>query len=303
MLAFRFLSGLFGASSINNAGATIGDVSFSPDARKYISAGTHLQRFAQMTTPLERNRFMLFYALCAFGGPAVSPIVAGFTEAFAPTWRWNLYVCAIIVGTITLVCIAGLDETHHATIIYRRAMKQGKGNTVKRKSKQEIISMFKTAIARPAIILTTEPIAILISLYLGVLYAILYGFFGSFSVIFMYAVPSASLKPTSLTCCCSNIRGFTVWQYGLTYISIGIGFILGGVVRGLLNFPRQLPYRLVQIMAVFAQRILAKEYERTGGKPRPEMRFIQAFWGGPLAAMCVIAFGSRKSGHSLWRRF
>ena len=59
-----------------------------------------------------------------------------FTESFAPTWRWNLYICAIIAGTVTLLALAGLDETHHATIIYRRQTKQG-GATVQRKTRKQ----------------------------------------------------------------------------------------------------------------------------------------------------------------------
>ena len=47
----------------------------------------------------------------------------------------------------------------------------------------------------------------LVSLYLSVLYGILYGFFEAFTVVYL------------------EIRGFKTTSYGLTYIALGLGFV------------------------------------------------------------------------------
>lgn len=57
----------------------------------------------------------------------------------------------------------------------------------------------------------------LVSLYLSILYGILYGFFETFSVVFV------------------EIRGFETTSYGLTYIALGLGFAVGSILLGTLG--------------------------------------------------------------------
>jgi hypothetical protein len=54
----------------------------------------------------------------------------------------------------------------------------------------------------------------LISLYLSILYGILYGFFEAFTVVYL------------------EIRGFRDTSFGLTYIALGLGFGIACVVLG-----------------------------------------------------------------------
>ncbi|KAJ7216271.1 major facilitator superfamily domain-containing protein [Mycena haematopus] len=185
LLIFRFFVGFFGSASINNVPASIGD----------------------FTTPLERGRYTISYALFAFGGPALGPLASAFIQQDAD-FQWNLLVMAIF-STIMSILVGLVPETHGPTLLRWRIAKEGKAPPL---HFGKIMSVFKVALARPIIYLFTEPVVMLVSLYLSVLYGILYGFFEAFTVVFL------------------DIRGFKNTSFGLTYIALGVGFGVACVV-------------------------------------------------------------------------
>lgn len=226
MLTFRFLAGLFASSSINNGPASIADVRL--DSRAAGSALTirpgHDRHPARSVHALLRHRglWRTLSVRSALGSRRSSaerrrsgPVCGGFIQAYAPTWRWNLHVCSIFVGSATILAFVALDETHHPTIIARRNARQS-GAAVKRKSFREVATIFRIAIARPAQILFTgasynpslgaarlkvsaEPIAALVSLYLSILYAVLYGFFALFPIVYEWVTARAASGRRQLT--------------------------------------------------------------------------------------------------------
>ncbi|KAJ7902881.1 major facilitator superfamily domain-containing protein [Mycena olivaceomarginata] len=188
LLIFRFFVGFFGSASINNVPASIGDY----------------------TTPLERGRYTISYALFAFGGPALGPLASAFIQQDAG-FRWNLRVMAIFCAVLSIL-VALAPETHGPTLLKWRMAKEGK--TPPRQDFGKVMFVFKGALARPIIYLFTEPVVMLISLYLSILYGILYGFFEAFTVVYL------------------EIRGFRDTSFGLTYIALGLGFGIACVVLG-----------------------------------------------------------------------
>ncbi|KAJ7607384.1 major facilitator superfamily domain-containing protein [Roridomyces roridus] len=100
LLIFRFLLGFFGASTINNVPASIGDY----------------------TTP--KNRLIIVDALMAFGGPALGPLLSAFIQDGAG-FRWNLRVMAIFT-TVLSIAAACVPETHGPTLLKWRLAKEGK---------------------------------------------------------------------------------------------------------------------------------------------------------------------------------
>ncbi|GAA5839929.1 hypothetical protein JCM9279_005211 [Rhodotorula babjevae] len=192
LLSFRFAVGLFGSAQINNVPASIGD----------------------FTVPANRGPYSIIYAICAFGGPALGPLSSSFVETEAG-YRWNLRVIAIFC-TFTSLLAAFVPETHHPTLARHRAEKES-SEPVARKSVADVVRVYKGALSRPFIFLFTEPIVAIISLYLSVLYGILYGFFPAFSVVWI------------------EIRGFSQQSFGLTYIALGLGFLIGAMAIALLG--------------------------------------------------------------------
>ncbi|KAJ6516767.1 major facilitator superfamily domain-containing protein [Mycena vitilis] len=191
LLIFRFLVGFFGAASINNVPASIGDY----------------------TTALERLRYSILYALFAFGGPALGPLTSAFIQEDAG-FQWNLRVMAIFSAVLS-IGVAFVPETHGPTLLKWRIAKEGKAPPPLELGK--IMSVFRAALARPITYLFTEPVVMLVSLYLSVLYGILYGFFEAFTVVYL------------------DIRGFKNTSFGLTYISLGAGFGVACLVLGTLG--------------------------------------------------------------------
>ncbi|KAJ6510592.1 major facilitator superfamily domain-containing protein [Mycena sanguinolenta] len=188
LLIFRFLVGFFGSASINNVPASIGD----------------------LTSPLERGRYTISYALFAFGGPSLGPLASAFIQQYAG-FRWNLLVMAIFSAILSIL-VAFVPETHGPTLLKWRIAKEGKAPPPLPLSR--IMAIFKIALARPIIYLFTEPVVMLVSLYLSVLYGILYGFFEAFSVVYL------------------DIRGFKNTSFGLTYIALGAGFGIACIALG-----------------------------------------------------------------------
>ncbi|KAK4051557.1 hypothetical protein OIV83_002697 [Microbotryomycetes sp. JL201] len=100
LLVARFFVGFFGASSINNVPASIGD----------------------FTTLVQRGPFTILYALCAFAGPVTGPLVSSFIEVHAG-YRWNFRVMAIFI-TVSTIAAALVPETHAPTIFKRKLVRQ-----------------------------------------------------------------------------------------------------------------------------------------------------------------------------------
>ncbi|PRQ70358.1 Major facilitator superfamily domain-containing protein [Rhodotorula toruloides] len=186
LLVFRFFIGFFGSASINNVPASVGD----------------------FTVPRTRGPFTVLYAVCAFGGPSIGPLLSAFIEHDAG-FRWNLRVMAIF-STVTSILVAFVPETHHPTLHRWRLAKEA-AVEVKPGGWQVIFGVYKQALARPFVFLFTEPVVLFVSVYLSVLYGVLYGFFEAFTVVWL------------------EKRHFSITSYGLTYISLGLGFLVGAV--------------------------------------------------------------------------
>ncbi|KAJ7619344.1 major facilitator superfamily domain-containing protein [Roridomyces roridus] len=232
MLIFRFLIGFFGSSTINNVPASLGDY----------------------TTPAERGVYSICYALMAFGGPSIGPLISAFIQHDAG-FRWNLRVMAIF-STVLSLAVAFVPETHGPTLLKKRVAKEGKAPSPL--TLRMIANVFKTALARPIIYLFTEPVVMLVSIYLSVLYGILYGFFEAFTVVYL------------------EIRGFSSTSYGLTYISLGLGFLFACV-----------------LLATIGQKLYLKSAEvdaQRGLPTQPEARLALAYYGAILSPISLFIF-------------
>lgn len=148
LIAFRFLAGVSGSSSLNNHPASISD----------------------FTTAAQRNRYSAAYAFCAFEGAAVAPLVGGFIVNRAG-WRFMTIVTAIVASVAFLLIVVGVDESYAPILLHRKYGQMP--NTVR----PSLISRMKTALLQPFKLLFTEPILALVCLYISVLYGLFYGFF------------------------------------------------------------------------------------------------------------------------------
>ncbi|CZR54366.1 probable mfs-multidrug-resistance transporter [Phialocephala subalpina] len=192
LIILRFFAGAFGSSPLTNAGGVIAD----------------------MFPASQRGMAMSVFAAAPFLGPVLGPIIGGFlgeTEG----WRWVEGLMAIFTGALWIIGTLTIPETYTPVILRRRAAKLSKMTSKVYKSKMEIDQgaksikqEFKTALSRPWILLFSEPIVLLLSIYMAVIYGTLYMMFAAFPIVYQQG------------------RGWSPGIGGLAFIGVMVGELM-----------------------------------------------------------------------------
>ncbi|KAJ5716338.1 MFS multidrug transporter [Penicillium malachiteum] len=237
--------------------------------------------------PIEqRGLATAIWSLGPLIGPSVGPLAGGFMGETIG-WRWIFWVLMILGGVVSLGIEFLNEETYASLLIRRKTLRLSKElNRSDLRSayapNQDIhISLRQTlkhGLRRPVILFIKSPIVALLSLYMAVVYGLLYLFFTTISDVF------------------KNTYGWSTGISGLAYMGIGFGFIMGLAAN-----------------AMTSDRIVKKLTARNGGKYEPEMRlpamifyacFVPAsffwygwsadkavFWIVPIIGMAPFGFG------------
>jgi multidrug resistance protein len=191
----RFFAGTFGSSLLTNAGGVIAD----------------------MFPANQRGLGMSVFAAAPFLGPTIGPIVGGFVGETVG-WRWVEGVMAIFTGVLWIAGALYIPETYPPVLLQKRAAALSKQTgkkyisiLEKRRGKRTPAQAFKTALARPWALLFTEPIVLLISIYMAIIYGTLYMLFGAFPIVFQ------------------QNRGWSQGISGLAFGGIAVGMMAGVV--------------------------------------------------------------------------
>ena len=170
LLILRFFAGAFGSSPLTNAGGVIAD----------------------MFPARERGLAMTLFAAAPFMGPALGPIVGGFVGETVG-WRWVEGVLAIFTGALWLIAAFLVPETYAPVILRKRAAELSKRTGQVYKTQKEASTskeaagfgkIFKTSLSRPWVLLFREPIVLLFSIYMAIVYGILYMLFAAFPIVY-----------------------------------------------------------------------------------------------------------------------
>ncbi|KAI9810301.1 MAG: MFS siderochrome iron transporter 1 [Pycnora praestabilis] len=193
LIILRFFAGSFGSSPLTNAGGVIAD----------------------MFPASQRGLAMSIFASAPFLGPTIGPIVGGFVGETVG-WRWVEGVMAIFTGLLCIVGALTIPETYSPVLLKRRAAKLSKMTGKVYKSKMEVESgsvtpgqAFKTALSRPWVLLLKEPIVLLLSLYMAIIYGTLYMTFAAFPIVYQ------------------QNRGWSEGIGGLSFLGVMVGMIIG----------------------------------------------------------------------------
>ncbi|KAF2029571.1 MFS general substrate transporter [Setomelanomma holmii] len=170
-----------------------------------VGAGTN----ADLFPPRQRAVATSMFLAAPFAGPALGPVVGGFAAQYK-SWQWTQW-CMIFVALSAFIIAAPMKETYKPQILKNRAKKHGITPP-----EDPAASKVKNAVAlkvvRPLHMLCTEPAVFFFSLYNSFAFGVLFIFFAAFPYVFQ--------RPP---------YSFTISQSGLTFISIGIGVLLGVV--------------------------------------------------------------------------
>ena len=205
---------------------------------------------------------MTNFAMVLFGGPMLAPILGGFiVKNPGLGWRYCSYFSGII-GVLSLIGIVFfMDETHHGLILVRKAeLLRRRTNNWGIHAPHETVSLSlkeicEKNITRPLVMLFTEPILFLITLYNAFIYGLLY--------LFLTAVPMIFIGE----------YGFTQGVGQLPYISMLVGVFLGG------------------FLSLFLDKKYARTIKENGGKIIPEARLPPMMIGGVIFAIGLFWLG------------
>lgn len=137
----------------------------------------------------ERGVPMAAFSAAPFIGPAIGPLIGGYLSD-AAGWRWLYWIQLILAFVVWVLITFTVPETYAPTILGRRAKKMRKETGSQEHVTEadldtrpfgERLWIF---LVRPLQLLFGELIVFLISLYMSVLYGLLYMFFVAFPIIY-----------------------------------------------------------------------------------------------------------------------
>lgn len=164
-VALRFLTALFAATPMTVAGGTIGDI----------------------WTPMQLTFGLPFATLCAYAGPILGPVIGAYTPEIG--FAWADWISAIIVGAALVFVIIVQPETYAPLLLEWRAkhLRDLTGDARYRAEHAPASSLGPRLIAniyRPFVMVWTEPIILIFSFYLVLLYFVLFTFLTGYPYIF-----------------------------------------------------------------------------------------------------------------------
>ncbi|KAF5309967.1 hypothetical protein D9619_010265 [Psilocybe cf. subviscida] len=241
VLVTRFLSGFFAAAPVTNSGGVIADI-WSAEGR---------------------GPAISLFTAAVFLGPVLGPIISGYILESYLSWRWVYWVMMIFAGTCTIIMLAFMPETYAPVLLAQRVKKLRKEDPAGSKDlyaeheKQDwsLRGVLDRTVFRPFMMLAMEPILVLITIYMSIVYGLLYALFQAFPIVFVVR------------------RGFSLSHTGLIFIGVGLGTTLGSYLNYV--FSREYP-------------TLIKKWK---GFPPPEYRLYGAMLGSPLLVIGCFWLG------------
>lgn len=191
LLICRFLAGSFGASPLTNAGGVIAD----------------------MFHAKQRGLAMSMFAAAPFIGPVLGPIIGGFLGMSAG-WRWVMGFLAIYTGFVCILGTVLMPETYAPVLLRQRAKRLSlvTGQVYKStldigQSQLTLKAALSSSLSRPWKLLFKEPIVLLLSLYMSIVYGTLYLMFAAFPLVYQHD------------------RGWSEGVGGLAFLGVLIGML------------------------------------------------------------------------------
>nr|CAD32176.1 multidrug resistant protein [Hapsidospora chrysogena] len=177
---------------------------------------------ADMWKNEERGVPMAAFSAAPFAGPAIGPLVGGYLSD-AAGWRWLYWIQLILSGIIWILITFTVPETYAPTILAKRARKLRKSTgdpnhvTEQELDPRPISEQLRVFLTRPFQLLFGELIVLLISLYMSVLYGLLYMFFIAYPIVY------------------KGGKGYSSGKTGLMFIPVAVGVVLSACCSPFVN--------------------------------------------------------------------
>ena len=168
LIICRFFAGMFGASQLSVVPGVLSDI----------------------YNNMHRGVAISLYALTVFVGPFSAPFIGGFIAISSLGWRWTLYIPAFMSFASVSLFALFLKETYVPVLLIAKAsaIRRETGNWGIHAKQEEIEVDFQALLqkyfTRPLQMLVTEPIILLISLYMSFIYGIVYALVEAYPYVF-----------------------------------------------------------------------------------------------------------------------
>lgn len=136
----------------------------------------------------ERGVPMAAFSAAPFIGPVIGPLVGGYLS-MSNGWRWLYWIQLILAGAARALLSFTVPETYAPTLLSRRAAKlrketgDAKYTTEQEIDERPLAQRTRLFLIRPFQLLFGELIVFFVSVYMSVLYGLLYMFFVAVSLI------------------------------------------------------------------------------------------------------------------------
>ena len=248
IMLFRFLGGVFGSAPLAIVGGALTDFWDSVDRGIAVSV----------------------FAAATFIGPVAGPIIGGFITQSYLGWRWTAYITLIMACSLGVIAFIIVPESYPPVLLQRKARRirfATKNWSIRAKADEqqvEVRDLVVRYLFRPFKMLIEEPVLLLITLYISLIYGILYLFFEAYPISF------------------SEERGWNEGVGALPFIGITIGVVVGALC----------------IAYATKTRFAAKVKEH--GRVLPEERLIPMIIGAFILPIGLFWFAWTSSPNITW---
>lgn len=217
--------------------------------------------FSDMFDNRTRGLAITVFSMSVFSGPLLAPFIGGFITMSYLGWRWTEYIVAIMGFVAFGLNLLFLEETYPPVVLV------GKASQLRRRTKnwgihakqEEIEVDFRELLnknfSRPLRILVTEPIVLLLSIYMAFIYGLLYLFLTAYPIVFQ------------------RIHHMNLGVGGLPLLGVILGQLLAGLV-------------IVLLQPSYNRKLAANN-----NVPIPEWRLPPVIAGGASFALGLFWFG------------
>ncbi|KAF2182138.1 major facilitator superfamily [Zopfia rhizophila CBS 207.26] len=239
ILICRFFSGFFGACPLTCVAAV----------------------FSDMFNNRTRGMAITIFSMTVFTGPLLAPFIGGFITMSHLGWRWTEWLVAIMAFTAAFLNLFFLQESYPPVILVSKAeeLRRRTKNWGIHAKQEEIEIDFRELLeknfSRPIRMLISEPIVLLLSIYMAFIYGLLYLFLTAYPLVFQ------------------GVHHMNLGVGGLPFF----GMITGQLLAGLFIFIRQPGYQ--------------KKLAANNDMPVPEWRLPEVIIGGVCFALGIFWFG------------
>ncbi|KAI9700478.1 MAG: hypothetical protein M1820_006777 [Bogoriella megaspora] len=179
--------------------------------------------FADMYNNKVRGLAIATFSATVFMGPLLGPFISGFIVTSYLGWRWTQYITAFMGFFSCILATLFQKESYPPVILVekaselRRLTKNWGIHAKQEEVEVDLVELVKKNVSRPLRILFTEPIVLLITIYMAFLYGLLYLFLTAYAIVFQ------------------QVHGFSPGVAGLPYFGFITGELIGFICVVLMN--------------------------------------------------------------------